>query len=242
MKFILFVYLLFALLAFCFCEDKEEVLYEVSLIHEDDKKNILLNEWRVLVEEAIRLVKKKNNLKIDELNENHIILWHNNGEKLNEAFFNTEKFKKGNKHVFVYVASELLEEKCLSKENIYRKLGGELEKYKNYFFNLFNAGDKRSAEWIALEEILNLLLKSQELRSILKNIHTDADIELVRLKIIDLTEKKQKYQNFVNVLKENQAILNILKNAEEWNKFVKSNYENLKNLLKSYTEENPVEL
>lgn len=237
-----FLHLLFALLAFGFCANEEEVFYEVSLIHENAKKNVLLNKWESLVEEALELVKEKNNITDKDFNESHLTFWHSSGEKLHEAIFKTDKFRKGSKHVFVFISTEFLDSKCFSKENIYRKLGGEIEKYKSLFFNIFSMKDKKSSEWIALEEVLNLLFKSRDLRHLVKNLNTDADIELLRQKIIELTGNNEFYKPFVDVLKENETIFNILKDSEAWNTFVKSNYENLKNIIDSYTEEKVIEL
>lgn len=243
MKLLFFLNLLFTLLTFCFCEEiEEEVFYEVSLIHENSKKNVLLNKWRALVEEALHVVKEKKNIVDEDIKESHLVFWHNNGEKLNEAVFETDKFKEGSKHVYVFVSSEYLQTRCVPKDNIYKKLGNEIERYKNLFINMFSSGDKKSEEWVALEEVLNLLLKSKDIRNIFNNLKSDADIELVRQKVIELTETNESYKSFVIMLKENENIIKILTSAEEWNKFVKANLDNLKKLIESYIDDSTSDL
>lgn len=233
----LFYYVVSLLLSFAWIYSSNVKIVEASveaiLIHKDVQKKVQLLSWVHLIEEAKNIIRQKSNLKDSFLIENNLIMW-NNGKRIVESNFNLNNIKNNNKNIYIFLSFYMHNDTCYISDNLYKTIGDEIEKYKSVFKNYFSFGDSKSEEWKSAEELLKLLLKSKDLRDIIKVAQTDEQIEEVRNKVIELIEKNKNFLIFVEVLKENKKLVNIMSSKEEWKKFVKNNYEHLTELIKPY--------
>ncbi|GAW82855.1 hypothetical protein PGO_131270 [Plasmodium gonderi] len=211
MKILLYINLLFiSMLSYAI---ENEFKNEISVIHKSVIKKVPLKTWVDLVNDSISLIKQENNLMNKSLHENDLIIW-NNGKLMNEMYFNSENFRTGNKNVYS------METDCFTMKNFYNTISNQTRKY--------------TSEWKSMKEILQLLMKSKELRDLFIGLKTEEHIEAVRQKILDLTQKNKNYQIFFDILKEHKIVYNILENKEKWLVFVKQNLQNFNKLLQLY--------
>ncbi|KAI4835646.1 hypothetical protein MKS88_004859 [Plasmodium brasilianum] len=205
----------------------------VSIIHKEEKRDIVPKSWLHLIKECVDLIKDVYNLKDTIVDENDLIIW-SDGKRMDEKYFESKSFKRGAKMVYVFLSSNISGENCFTRENVYRKISDEIEKYKNAIKGHFQIYDKEYDEWASMKEILKLLIKSKDLRDLLVDIKTDEQVEMVRRKILELTQENKNYQIFADMLKDNKTIYNILNDMNEWKIFVMENLENIKKLIEPY--------
>ncbi|SBT72051.1 conserved Plasmodium protein, unknown function, partial [Plasmodium malariae] len=205
----------------------------VSIIHKEEKRDIVPKSWLHLIKECVDLIKDVYNLKDTIVDENDLIIW-SDGKRMDEKYFESKSFKRGAKMVYVFLSSNISGESCFTRENVYRKISDEIEKYKNAIKGHFQIYDKEYDEWTSMKEILKLLIKSKDLRDLLVDIKTDEQVEMVRRKILELTQENKNYQIFADMLKDNKTIYNILNDMNEWKIFVMENLENIKKLIEPY--------
>ncbi|ANQ10409.1 Uncharacterized protein PCOAH_00044160 [Plasmodium coatneyi] len=221
--------------AFAFAHALEnEVKQEIAVIHKSVLKKVPLKTWLDLVNDSIRVIIEANSLKNQKLREQDLVIW-NNGKRMNEKYFNSDHFQRGNKNVYVFLmGGQITAANCFTAENIYNTFAEQVTKYIGVIKKYLHLDDNASEEWTSMEELLLLLLKSKELRDMVVRIKTDEHIEAVRQKILELTQKNKNYQIFFDILKEHKIVYNILDSKVKWRTFVKENLGNLKKLLEPY--------
>ncbi|GAB68334.1 hypothetical protein PCYB_132090 [Plasmodium cynomolgi strain B] len=212
---------------------ENEVKQEIEIIHKSVVKKVPLKTWVDLVNDSISVIIEANNLKNKKLQEQDLIIW-NNGKRMNEKYFNSDHFQRGNKNVYVFLSGQVGGENCFTAENIYNTLADQVTKYTGVIKKYLHLDDNTSEEWSSMKELLLLLLKSKDLRDMVVGIKTDEHIEAVREKILELTQKNKNYQIFFDILKEHKIVYNILDSKVKWRAFVKENLDNLKKLLEPY--------
>ncbi|SBS87146.1 hypothetical protein POVCU2_0041110 [Plasmodium ovale curtisi] len=216
---------------------KEKRLYErkweVSVIHKNVKKKVDPKSWPYLVEQSIHLIKDVHNLKDATLNENDLIIW-SKGKRLDEKFFNSSSFQVGITDVYVFVSADVEMQKCFTKDNIFKKISEEVDRYKNLFMSYFNLSSNESEDWKQMKGLLKLLFKSKEFRELCVDAKTDEQIESIRKKIHQLTHENKNYVIFLDVIKSNKIVDSILEDSEKWKTFIHANLEKFKKMLEQY--------
>ncbi|SBT78704.1 conserved Plasmodium protein, unknown function [Plasmodium ovale] len=194
--------------------------WEVSVIHKDVKKKVDPKSWPYLVEQSIHLIKDVHNLKDATLNENDLIIW-SKGKRLDEKFFNSSSF-------------QVEMQKCFTKDNIFKKISEEVDRYKNLFMSYFHLSSNESEDWKQMKGLLKLLFKSKEFRELCVDVKTDEQIESIRKKIHQLTHENKNYVIFLDVIKSNKIVDGILEDSEKWKTFIHANLEKFKKMLEQY--------
>ncbi|EUD66514.1 hypothetical protein C922_03148 [Plasmodium inui San Antonio 1] len=212
---------------------ENEVKQEIAVIHKNVVKKVPLKTWLDLVNDSISVIIEANSLKDKKLQEKDLIIW-NNGKRMNEKYFNSDHFPRGNKNVYVFLSGQITGANCFTAENIYNTLSDQVTKYTGVIKKYFHLEDNASEEWTSMKELLKLLMKSKELRDLVAGIKTDDHIEAVRQKILELTQKNKNYHIFFDILREHKIVYNILDSKVKWRTFVKENLGNLKKLLEPY--------
>ncbi|SCP06050.1 conserved Plasmodium protein, unknown function [Plasmodium ovale] len=200
--------------------DTGERKWEVSVIHKNVKKKVDPKSWPYLVEQSIHLIKDVHNLKDATLNENDLIIW-SKGKRLDEKFFNSSSF-------------QVEMQKCFTKDNIFKKISEEVDRYKNLFMSYFNLSSNESEDWKQMKGLLKLLFKSKEFRELCVDAKTDEQIESIRKKIHQLTHENKNYVIFLDVIKSNKIVDSILEDSEKWKTFIHANLEKFKKMLEQY--------
>ncbi|KJP88970.1 hypothetical protein AK88_01262 [Plasmodium fragile] len=212
---------------------ENEVKQEIALIHKSVVKKVPLKTWLDLVNNSISLIIEANSLKNKKLQEQDLVIW-NNGKRMNEKYFNSDHFRRGNKNVYVFLSGQMPGANCFTAANIYNTFADHVTKYTGVIKKYFHMEDDASGEWTSMKELLQLLMKSKELRDLVAGIKTDEHIEAVRQKILELTQKNKNYQIFFDILREHKIVYNILDSKVKWRTFVKENLGNFKKLLEPY--------
>ncbi|CAG9475524.1 unnamed protein product [Plasmodium vivax] len=212
---------------------ENEVKQEIAVIHKNVVKKVPLKKWGDLVNDSISVIIEANSLKNKKLQEQDLVIW-NNGKRMNEKYFNSDHFRRGNKNVYVFLSGQIAGANCFTAENIYNTLADQVTKYTGVIKKYLHLDDNASEEWTSMKELLLLLMKSKDLRDLVVGIKTDEHIEAVRQKILELTQKNKNYQIFFDILREHKIVYNILNSKDKWKTFVKENLANLKKLLDPY--------
>ncbi|CAI7722767.1 hypothetical protein, conserved [Plasmodium vivax] len=212
---------------------ENEVKQEIAVIHKNVVKKVPLKKWGDLVNDSISVIIEANSLKNKKLQEQDLVIW-NNGKRMNEKYFNSDHFRRGNKNVYVFLSGQIAGANCFTAENIYNTLADQVTKYTGVIKKYLHLDDNASEEWTSMKELLLLLMKSKDLRDLVVGIKTDEHIEAVRQKILELTQKNKNYQIFFDILREHKIVYNILNSKDKWKTFVKENLANLKKLLEPY--------
>ncbi|KMZ78468.1 hypothetical protein PVIIG_01246 [Plasmodium vivax India VII] len=212
---------------------ENEVKQEIAVIHKNVVKKVPLKKWGDLLNDSISVIIEANSLKNKKLQEQDLVIW-NNGKRMNEKYFNSDHFRRGNKNVYVFLSGQIAGANCFTAENIYNTLADQVTKYTGVIKKYLHLDDNASEEWTSMKELLLLLMKSKDLRDLVVGIKTDEHIEAVRQKILELTQKNKNYQIFFDILREHKIVYNILNSKDKWKTFVKENLANLKKLLEPY--------
>ncbi|CXI17734.1 conserved Plasmodium protein, unknown function [Plasmodium berghei] len=217
-----------------FAYSKIEKVIPMTIIHRNTKKEIMLKSWFHLIKESMDLIKKMYNITDTDLDEKDLIIW-SSGKIMNKKLFKSQAFREDSNYIYLFLSTKITEQHCLTRENIYNQVIGKIQKYKNIVTKYFQGVDNNeNPEWGSMKELLALLIKSKELRSLLTDIKREDRIESARQKILQLVQENKNYVIFFDILKRNRIIYNILANANHWKTFVNSNFYNIKELINLY--------